>query len=74
MGKVRINLVTLTDVQDFCKIMEGIKGEVYLVDGEHKFKVSAKSMIGAMLSAAEWNETWLISDEDLYEKVRKWAI
>lgn len=73
MGKIKIELVTLTDVQDFVKAMEAVGDEVYLVDGDHKFKVSGKSVIGAMLASAEWKSTYIESEADLYEKVKKWA-
>lgn len=74
MGKVKIQLDTLTDVQNFCAAMGTVEGEVYLIDSEHKFKVNGKSILAALLAQAEWRETWVQSDEDIYEKVRKWAI
>ena len=70
----RINLVTLTDVREFCEIVSNIKSDVHLIDGEHDFKINAKSILACLLSQAEWNETYVVSDEDIYQSISKWAV
>lgn len=72
--KAKIELVTLTDVKEFCKIMNGLPYEVHLLDKQHDFKVNAKSIIGCLLSQAEWSETWIESEGDCYELIKKWVI
>ncbi len=74
MGKIRIQLDTLTDVQKFTAAMSTVTGEVYLIDGNHKFKVNGKSILATLLAQAEWQETWVQSDEDIYEKLRPWVV
>ena len=48
MMRVKINLDTMTDINDFVKIMAGYDGNVYLTDKDRAFVVSAKSMLGAI--------------------------
>ena len=72
--KVRIELITLTDVTDFCNAVSSLPYDVYLIDKKHSFKVNAKSTIGCLLSQAEWEETWLESEGDCYELIKKWVV
>ena len=65
MMRVKINLDTMTDINDFVKIMAGYDGNVYLTDKDRAFVVSAKSMLGAIYSM-EWGEVWCESDKDIY--------
>ena len=46
--RVKINLDTMTDINDFVKIMSGYDGNVFLTDKDREFVVSAKSMLGAI--------------------------
>ena len=41
MMRVKINLDTMTDINDFVKIMAGYDGNVYLTDKDRAFVVSA---------------------------------
>lgn len=72
--KNRIELVTMTDVIEFVNAVSQVDGEVYLIDKNRKFKVNAKSVIGCLLSQAEWEETWIESEGDCYELIKKWVI
>jgi len=62
MFKVKINLVTLSDIKDFVNIADTIPEEVCLIDNKGH-KVSAKSLLGCMYST-EFEETYVISDND----------
>ena len=68
MMRVKINLDTMTDINDFVKIMAGYDGNVYLTDKDRAFVVSAKSMLGAIYSM-EWGEVWCESDKDIYHLI-----
>jgi hypothetical protein len=70
----RIELITLKDVTDFVNAVSKVEGEVYLVDKNRKYKVSAKSQLAAMLASAEWKEIHIESDVDCYELIKKWVI
>lgn len=70
--KFKINLVTMSDVRDFVNAVSDISNEVYLKDGS-QFCVSAHSLLGAMCSV-EWKETWVECEEDIYNRISKWAV
>lgn len=72
--KMRIDLVTMSDVTNFVNAVSQVDGEVYLIDKNRKFKVNAKSMLACLLSQAEWKETWVESEVDCYEQIKKWVI
>lgn len=72
--KNRIELCTLKDVNEFCASLANFDGDVYLVDSTHSFKVNAKSQIACLLAQAEWNQTYVQSDKDCYELIKKWVI
>ena len=69
--RTEIELNTMKDVNEFVEIMSTIKSPVYLEDGA-EFRVSAQSMIGA-LAALEWNKLVVVSIEDIYFKISKFA-
>ena len=62
--RVKINLDTMTDINDFVKLMTGYGGNVFLTDKDRHFIVSAKSMLGAIYSM-EWGEIWCESEDDI---------
>ena len=47
MNKYRINLVTMTDINNFVKIASSLRPQVHLIDGAG-FRVNGKSLLGAM--------------------------
>lgn len=71
MGKYRIELVTMTDCNQFVEAVSHVKGNVVLEDGRG-YRVSAKSFIGA-LAATEWDNLYCISEEDIYTSIQKWV-
>lgn len=71
MGKYRIELVTMTDCNQFVEAVSHVKGNVVLEDGRG-YRVSAKSFIGA-LAATEWDNLYCISDTDIYTAISKWV-
>ena len=71
MGKYRIELVTMTDCNQFVEAVSHIKGNVVLEDGRG-YRVSAKSFIGT-LAATEWDNLYCISDTDIYTAISKWV-
>lgn len=69
--RVKVELVTMSDVIEFVKIATSIKEPVHLV-GED-FRVSAKSLLGARYSM-EWSEIWCECEKDIYTKIEKFVI
>lgn len=72
--KNKIELVGLKDVMAFVAAVSTVNTDVYLVDRFHKFKVNAKSQLAAILATAEWNETFIECEEDIYELVKRWVV
>ncbi len=72
MHKVKINLVTFKDVQEFIEIVTPLPGSIVLEDPDNGFKINAKSLLGAMASI-EWDNIFVISDEDIYTAIKKFA-
>lgn len=68
--RVRIDLVTMTDVIKFVSIATQIKEPVYLVGTD--FRVSAKSLLGAAYTL-EWDEVWCECEKDIYTKIEKFV-
>ncbi len=72
MHKVKINLVTFQDVQEFIKIVTPLPGTIILEDPDNGFKINAKSLLGAMASI-EWDNIYVVSDSDIYTAISKFA-
>lgn len=60
MTRVKVNLVTLSDIKEFVTIADTIQQEVCLEDDEGH-KVSAKSLLGCMYSV-EFKDTYVTSE------------
>lgn len=69
--RTRLNLVTLGDVQEFVRICSQFDFPIYLEDGKD-FRVSAKSMLGAM-AALEWDNLEVASTDDIYQAIERFA-
>lgn len=69
--KVRVNLVTMTDVVDFVRIATSIPETVYLTG--HDVRVRANSLLGAAYTI-EWEETWCECERDIYSKIEKYVV
>ena len=69
MHKIRINLVTQSDIEKFVSIARTIEEDVSLIDDANHC-VNAKSILGCMYSV-EFDKTWITSDSDkLADKFR----
>ena len=71
MMKVKVALETMSDVSEFVAIASKIPEPVNLI-GED-FKVSAKSLLGALYSM-EWQEVWCECERDIYSTISKFVI
>lgn len=71
MSKYKIELVTMTDCNQFVESVSHIKGRVVLED-DRGYRVNTKSLLGA-LAATEWNNLYCVSDEDIYSTIEKWV-
>ncbi len=72
MNKYRINLVTMTDINEFVKIASNLRPQVHLIDGSG-FRVNGKSLLGAM-ATVEWDELYAECDEDIYSDIADFVI
>lgn len=73
MHRVKINLITFQDVQEFIAIVTTLSGTILLEDPDNGFKINAKSLLGAMASI-EWENIYVVSDEDIYTAISKFAV
>ena len=69
--RVKIDLITMSDVVDFVRIATSIPEPVYLVG--HDVRVRATSLLGAAYTM-EWDETWCECERDIYSKIEKYVV
>ena len=69
--RVKIELDTMTDVNEFIAAVSNVEDPVYLI-GEH-FCVNAKSLLGALYTM-EWAEVWCECERDIYDRISKFVI
>ena len=72
--KIKIELITLTDVKNFVAAASNVNGDVYLVDRNHRYRINAKSTLGCLLAQAEWSEIWVESETDCYSSIKEWVV
>ena len=68
----KVRLDTMTDIQKFIDIVSKVDDRVYLEDNTG-FKVSAKSLLGALLSM-EWAEVYCHCTKDISGMILPWII
>lgn len=68
----RIRLDTVSDMQKFVDITSKVEGKVTVTDG-NGLCVNAKSILGIMYTA-EFNELWIESEVDIYNKISEFVI
>ena len=69
----RINLVTTSDITEFTNICQKIDGRVELFCKKTGYRVNGKSLLGC-LAAMEFEEVYVDSDTDIYNKIEKWVM
>lgn len=70
--RVKINLDTISDVQNFVKITSGLKGKITVTDGDG-LVVNAKSLMGLIYSL-EFNELWCESEFDIWQHISNFIV
>lgn len=73
MYKNKIRLDTFSQVTEFVELVTDLDGEIILTDEDNNFKVSARSMLGAMY-ALEWKDLYVVSEYDITTKILKFVI
>lgn len=68
----RVRIDTMTDIQKFIGTVSRVDDNVYLED-DTGFKVSAKSLLGALLSM-EWNEVYCYCPKDISGMILPWIV
>lgn len=63
--KYRIRLETQSDIIAFVSIASKMHGKVFLTNGDD-FKLNAKSLMGVMYSAAEWDTIFVEAEEECF--------
>ena len=72
MMRVRINLDTMRDINDFVRICTNVSAPVHITDGAG-LKVSGKSLLGVMY-AMEFTDIWCECDKDIYHEIEKFIV
>lgn len=68
----RIELDTVSDVNEFNRIASTCEGDLFLV-GEN-MKINAKSLLGTHMARVAWNELYLEADFDCYGKFARFIL
>ena len=74
MFRTRIQLDRLSDVKDFVEICSKLPAgaKVQIVDETTNQRVNATSLLG-VISTIEWKETYVESQEDIWESIKNFA-
>ena len=74
MSRMKIELVTQSDVLDFMNIASEAKGEVYVENGTGVLRISAKSILGVKMASVEWDDLYAVySDPSISTKLFRFA-
>ena len=73
MYNYQIRLDTQKDIAVFVNIATGLPHPVYLHNRDNSFRVSGKSLLGAMYTA-EWREIFCECEADIYYYIRNFVI
>ena len=72
MQKLKIEIDTMSDANEFVAITSKLPGKIVVVDN-NGLAVNAKSILG-MLYAMEFEELWCESENDIYYNIEKFVI
>jgi hypothetical protein len=64
--RYKINLITQSDAIKFVSIANKLEEDIYLTNGDHRFVVSAKSLLGVRYGQIEWNDLYVECEKDLF--------
>ena len=67
--RAKINIDTLSKINEFVAICSQLDCKVNLVDGDG-YCVSAKSLMGA-IATMDWNSVYVESESDIYTSIRE---
>lgn len=67
--RVKVNIDTQSAAAELVGLATGLSETVYLTDGAN-MRVSAKSLLGALYAAFDFNEVWLEVEGDHYYRFK----
>lgn len=70
--RAKINIDTMSAIQDFVRIAQDVNERVDLIDGGG-YRVSAKSLIGA-IATMDWSEVFVECEQDIYSKISDFVV
>ena len=74
MSRMKIELVTQSDVLEFINIASEAEGEVYVENSTGILRISAKSILGVKMASVEWGDLYVAySDPSISSKLFKFA-
>lgn len=68
----RIYLTGESDCLAFCNLVNKFEDSVELVNGDGRYRVNAKSVLGCLMASSEWKEIWVECDGEHYFDLREW--
>lgn len=74
MTRMQIRLDTQSDVRKFVGLATHIESPVHLEDGTG-YRANAKSLLGVMYGMAEFNNLYVVSEDDsIYNSFKEFAV
>lgn len=75
MTRLKIDLVTLTDIRTFIDALSTIDGDAILENSDGTYRINAKSFLGAVAAVEDWGDIWLVSDSpNVYNVIKDFVI
>ena len=71
--RAKINLDTMSDIEEFVKRVSSIQEPVFLEDGEGS-RVTAKSLMFTATAKMCWSDLYVTCEQDISGSIIKWII
>lgn len=73
MGKLKVNLDTYSQIQKFVNIVNANNINATLATEDGRYRVNARSLLGA-IATMDWSEgVWVESAEDIYSQIEEFV-
>lgn len=72
--RYKIRLDTMRDCTEFVAAVSRCKGKVYIMDENDEYRVDSKSQLGVMMAQAEWENLYVVSNEEIAGLIGKFII
>lgn len=71
----QICLIKNSDIRNFVDICTLLDGKIEVYSPKSGYRVNAKSFLGVLLAATEWqDDVWVESEKDYYQKLKNFIV